>query len=91
MPAPAEIFTLDDLRNYVHLALCRKENLLEHHFPMTELELKRRNQCCGVQFTLHGPRSVRLSAVWDRDRNQLLLYDAIGQRFDRINLPNRIS
>ena len=91
MPAaPAEIRTLDDLRDFVHLSLCRKENLLEHHFPMTELELKRRDQICGFQFTLHGPRSVRLSAVWDRIRNQVLLYDAVGRRFARISLPNQI-
>ena len=89
--APTEIRSLDGLRNFIHLSLCRKENLLEHHFPMTELELKRNGDCCGFQFTLHGPRSVRLSAVWDRQQNEVLLYDAVGRRFARIRLPNEVQ
>ncbi len=90
-PAPAEVRDLDDLRDFIHLALCRKENLLEHHFPMTELELKRNGQHCGSQFILHGPRSVRLSAVWDRKQNEILLYDALGKRYQKIRLPNPIA
>ncbi|WP_083731977.1 hypothetical protein [Fuerstiella marisgermanici] len=90
-PAPAAVRNQDDLRDFIHLALCRKENLLEHHFPMTELELKRNGQHCGSQFILHGPRSVKLSAVWDRKLNEILLYDALGRRFNRIRLPNLIT
>lgn len=90
-PAAADVRTLDDLRDFIHLALCRKENLLEHHFPMTELELKRGGQHCGSQFILHGPRSVRLSAVWDRQLNEVLLYDAVGKRFAKIRIPNAIA
>ena len=92
MPAAsADIRTLDDLRNFIHLALCRKENLLEHHFPMSELELKRNGDCCGFQFILHGPRSVKLSAVWDRIGNEVLLYDVVGKRFDRVRLPHQVA
>lgn len=90
-PALAEIHSLDDLRNFVHLSLCQKENLLENHFPMTELELKQGNVCCGVQFTLHGPRSVKLSAVWDCIQNEVLLYDAVGKRFGKIRLQNVVA
>lgn len=89
--APADIRSLEDLRNFIHVALCRKENLLEHHFPMTETELKRGGQHCASQFILHGPRSVKLSAVWDRGLNQVLLYDAVGRRFDRIRVPNVLA
>ena len=92
MPAaPADVRTLDDLRNFIHLALCRKENLLEHHFPMTELQLSRSGQCCGYQFILHGPRSVRLSAVWDQASNEILFYDVVGKRFARIRLPHLVA
>lgn len=92
MPAaPADVRTLDDLRNFIHIALCKKENLLEHHFPMTELKLNRSGQHCGSQFILHGPRSVKLSAVWDRALNEVLLYDAIGRRFARIRIPNAVA
>lgn len=89
--APADIRSLDDLRNFIHVALCRKENLLEHHFPMTELELKRRGDCCGYQYILHGPRSVKLSAVWDQASNEILLYDVVGRRFDRVRIPNQVA
>ena len=43
--------------------------------------LVRRGECCGRQFTLFGPRSVRLGAVWAADRNDLYFYDARGERF----------
>lgn len=85
---PEDVRTLEDLRNFVHLALCHKENLLEHHFPVTELELKQKGKHCGSQFILHGPRSVKLSAVWDRKASEVLLYDTIGRRFARVRLPN---
>ena len=89
--APADIRSLEDLRNYIHLSLCRKENLLEHHFPMTELELKRGGDCCGYQFILHGARSGKLSAVWDRRGNEILMYDVVGKRFARVRLPNQVA
>jgi hypothetical protein len=73
------------------VALCRHENLLEHHFPMTELELRRSGCRCGLQFVLHGPRSVKLSAIWAEPNNELLLYDATGKRFARIRLPHRLA
>lgn len=85
---PADVRNLEDLRNFVHLALCQKENLLEHHFPVTEVELEKKGKHCGTQFILHGPRSLKLSAVWDRMASQVLLYDAIGRRFARVQLPN---
>ncbi|HAD59081.1 MAG TPA: hypothetical protein DCG12_07545 [Planctomycetaceae bacterium] len=89
--ASTVIQTLDELRDYIHLELCRKENLLEHHFPMTELELKQNGEHCGSQFILHGPRSVKLSAVWDRKQNEVLFYDALGRRFSRVRIPNTVS
>ena len=89
-PALSEVRSLDDLRNFIHLSLCKKENLLENHFPVTELELKRGDDLCGIQFTLHGPRSVKLSAVWDCTANDVLLYDAVGKRFSKVRIPNNL-
>jgi len=88
--ALTDVKTLEHLRHFVHITLCRKENLLEYQFPMTELELQQNGRRCGVQFVLHGPRSVRLSAVWAELSNEILLYDATGHRFGRIRLPNRL-
>jgi hypothetical protein len=89
--SPSEIRTVDQLKDFIHISLCRRENLLEHHFPMTELELKQNGTRCGIQFVLHGPRSVKLAAVWAEPKNEILLYDATGKRFSRIRLPNPVK
>jgi hypothetical protein len=88
---PADVRSLEQLRVFVHVALCRKENLLEHHFPMSELELRQNGTRCGYQFVLHGPRSVKLAAVWSSASNEVLLYDATGNRYGRIRLPNKVA
>lgn len=89
--SPHDVRTLDQLRDFIHLTLCRKENLLENHFPMSELELKQNGERCGLQYVLHGPRSVKLAAVWAARHNEILLYDANGRRFDKVRLPNPVS
>lgn len=86
-----EITTLDDLREYVHTTLCEKENLVQDQFQMIEMELKKCGRNCGIQFSIHGPRQVRLSAVWASDRNQLFFYDALGNRFKKIQLSGRVE
>ncbi|MEZ6063705.1 MAG: hypothetical protein R3C19_25430 [Planctomycetaceae bacterium] len=89
--SPSEIRTLEHVRAFIHIALCRRENLLENHFPMTELVLTQNGVRCGMQFVLHGPRSVKLAAVWAESKNEILLYDATGKRFSRIRLPNPVK
>lgn len=89
--SPAEVRSLDQLRTFIHVTLCRKENLLEHHFPMSELELMQNGRRCGYQFVLHGPRSVKLAAVWAEPSNEILLYDTTGKRYGRIRLPNKVA
>jgi hypothetical protein len=88
---PAEVKSLDHLRHFIHITLCRKENLLENHFQMSELELLQNGRRCGFQFVLHGPRSVKLAAVWAESTNEVLLYDATGHRYGRIRLPNKVA
>ncbi|MBM81859.1 MAG: hypothetical protein CMJ78_14890 [Planctomycetaceae bacterium] len=84
------IYTLDDLREFVHQTLCEKENLLADEFQLSEMKLMRRSRDCGLQFSIHGPRSVRLGAIWASDHNQLYFYDASGNRFAKIRLSNRL-
>lgn len=84
------IVTLNDLRAYIHRMLCAKENLLAEQFGMTETALKRRGRECGLQFSLQGPRSVRLGAIWAADPNIVYFYDAAGERFGKVKLRNRI-
>lgn len=85
------IRSLDDLRSYVHKILCEKENLLPEQFSMTEMQLSRGGRECGLQFSLVGPRSVRLGAIWASDQNVLYFYDARGERYRKIQLEQRIS
>jgi hypothetical protein len=86
----SDVHTLDDLRRFVHASLCEKENLLAEQFTISEMQLVRRGRPCGLQFSLHGPRSVRLGAVWAADHNVVYLYDAQGRRYARIELPRRL-
>jgi len=82
--------TLDDLRAFIHGRLCEKENLLAEAFTMTEMRLTRRSRDCGLQFSLHGPRNVRLGAIWASDHNVVYLYDAQGVRYEKIRLKQRL-
>lgn len=84
------IQSLNDLRQFIHKALCEKENLLEEQFTMSEMALRRRGRGCGLQFSINGPRSVRLGAIWASDSNMIYFYDARGERYAKVNLPNRI-
>ena len=85
-----DIRSLEDLRAYVHKTLCEKESLLADQFRMTEMQLTRRGRSCGLQFSIHGPRAVRLGAIWASDQNQLYFYDAQGTRFLKLRLRQRL-
>jgi hypothetical protein len=86
-----EIHTLDELRRFIHKTLCAKENLLVDQFAMTEVRLTRGNESCGLQFSLRGPRNVRLAAIWVADRNVVYLYDARGTRYAKLRLKNGLA
>jgi hypothetical protein len=75
----------------VHATLCAKENLVAEQFQMIERELTKCGKPCGMQFTIHGPRQVRLSAVWASDRNLLYFYDTSGVRYLKVPLRKRFS
>jgi hypothetical protein len=87
----AEIRTIDQLHAWVHEMLCSKENLLEEMFTTRAAELLRGGAACGRQFTLQGPRCVKLSAVWAADQNVVYFYDTRGQRYRKVDLPNRLT
>lgn len=85
-----EVRTLDDLRAYIHHILCQKENLLADQFRMSEMQLMRRGRVCGLQFSLQGPRSVRLGAIWASDHNVIYFYDAKGERYRKERVRSRL-
>ncbi len=85
-----EVRTLADLRAFIHRELCAHENLVPEQFTLTEMQLRRRNRDCGLQFSLHGPRSIRLGAIWASDHNMVYFYDTQGVRYSKVRLRNRI-
>ncbi|MDQ3329305.1 MAG: hypothetical protein M3552_01420 [Planctomycetota bacterium] len=85
-----DLCTLNNLRTFVHQTLCGKEALLADQFPLTEMALTRRSRFCGLQFSLQGPRDVRLGAIWAADHNVIYFYDARGERYLKIKLNRRI-
>ena len=80
---------LDDLnaiRCYVNATLSARDNLQVGCFPLTERVLVRGDRPCGVYFCLHGPRSLRLAAIWETDSNAILFYSGRGERFHKTQL-----
>ena len=81
---PSEILRLEDfyaIRKFVNQTLCEKDRLETDYFPLSERILVRRGAPCGVYFCLHGPRSLRLTAIWETDGNTILFYGSRGERF----------
>ncbi len=72
---------MDDLRRFVNETLCLHNQLEVGAFHMSERLLMKRDQPCGVYFCLHGPRAVKISAIWDMFKNIVLFYSATGERF----------
>lgn len=87
----SELTSIEELQLYVHNTLCEKESLLEYQFKTHARVLEKNGQPCGMQFSLKGPRSVRLEAVWATDRNIIYFYDARGERYQKVTLRNRIA
>ena len=81
-----QINSVHGLREYVNVTLCEHCQLQIGAFQMTERILRRGGKPCGIYFCLHGPRLLRFSAIWETDRNQILFYDARGERFQRTQL-----
>lgn len=75
-----QIRDLNDLRQFVHHTLCEQNQLEPHAFDVTERILVRGQRPCGIFFCLYGPRSVKLTAIWETDRNTILFYSSSGQR-----------
>ena len=81
-----QIGDLSDLRQYVHHTLCDLHQLELGAFEITERMLVRGDQPCGIFFCLHGPRSVKLTAIWETDRNTVLFYGSTGERIQKTQL-----
>jgi hypothetical protein len=77
---------LDSIRCFVSATLSARDNLEVGSFPLTERVLVRGGKPCGMYFCLHGPRALRLAAIWETDSNAILFYSARGERFHKAQL-----
>ena len=86
-----EVYSLEELRDYVNETLCDQHQLQIDAFELTERVLRRAGKPCGVFFCLHGPRSVKFTAIWETDRNCILFYGPTGERFLKTQLAEAPS
>jgi hypothetical protein len=81
-----QIGNLTDLREYVQKQLCDQNELEFGAFQLTERVLRKGGAPCGIYYCLHGPRSVKLVAIWETSANSILFYRSTGERVKRIRL-----
>lgn len=86
-----EIKNLKQLRNFVSYTLCQRNDFEEGVFQITERLLTKCGKMCGVMFCLHGPRSVKLTAVWESEKNSIFFYGSTGERFKKTVLDNSLE
>jgi hypothetical protein len=82
----SQIRSLTDLRAFVQRELCDQNELEVGAFHFTERVLEKCGAPCGIFFCLHGPRSVKLVAIWETGSNTILFYGSTGERVHRIKL-----
>lgn len=71
---------LQSLRKLVQEKLCEIGMLEPNQFPLTERSVVKADRVCGVYYCLHGPRSVKLTAIADLERLNLICYGSDGAR-----------
>ena len=86
---PSRAIDLDTLSRTVERRLCELGHLEPDQFPMTQREVIRGGRTCGVYYCLHGPRSVKLTAICDFDKNTLLYYGSDGIRRESVRVAVR--
>ena len=78
--------SMEELRRYVADTLSNLELLKSDQFQLSQRILHRDGKPCGIHFCLHGPRALRLSAIWETDQNSILFYGSCGRRLHRTKL-----
>ena len=78
--------SLDQLCRHVERRLCDFGQLEPSQFPMTRRDVMRGGKNCGIYFCLHGPRSVKLTAICDFDHKTVIFYGSDGIRKDSIQV-----
>jgi len=83
-----KIVSFDQFCRHVEKQLCQIGQLEVGQFPMTRREVSRGGQSCGLYFCIHGPRSVKLTAVYDHRKRAAIYYgtDGVRQRQESIGV-----
>lgn len=81
----------DALRAVVEQRLCEIGHLEPKQFPMTQREVNRGGKMCGIYFCVHGPRSVKLTAIYELANRTLIFYGSDGTRRETARFPGRAA
>ncbi len=82
--------SFDELHTFVHQTLCESENLLADQFETKKYPLVIKDRICAIEYRLHGPRSLKLAAIWAADTNVIYFYNALGERNLKVQLTSRL-
>ena len=85
------VTSLEELRELVYQSLCSYDQLEPGVFSMTERILARNDKPCGIHFCVHGPRSVKYTAIWETDGSSILFYRPNGERYHKTQLTEAPS
>ena len=72
-----QVETFEELAHYVMDTLGRRGMLKSE---LSQEMIFRRGKNCGILFCLHGPRAVKLTAIWETEQNRVLFYGSCGRR-----------
>ena len=86
-----EIENLQQLKDFISHTLCQRNDFEDGVYQITEEFLTKCGKLCGVFYCLHGPRSVKLTAVWESEKNSILFYGSTGERFHKMHLQNSVE
>ena len=70
----------------IETRLCQLGHLEPDQFPMTQREVIRGGKTVGIYFCLHGPRSVKLTAICDFFKNTVIFYGSDGIRRESMQI-----
>ncbi len=79
----SEVIDFEKLCKDIERRLCELGHLEPNQFPMTQREVIRGGKPVGIYFCVHGPRSVKLTAICDLLKNTIIYYGSDGIRKDR--------
>lgn len=80
MSGVRQFHSFDELQDYVREVLCTSSGLALET-PLVETTLMQRGEACGIEYTIVGPRAVRMSAIWEAKKSRILFYNQQLQRF----------